>query len=87
MLSRRGRLRRTNAGAWIFVFDADSAGLADPPLVVLPCLLLQRMQRLAGLSTSNASIIISGRIFRYGDQRYLLPTVYRNARERTQLTR
>ena len=36
VLARRGTIRRTRDGAFIFVFDADAEGLSDPPLLLLP---------------------------------------------------
>lgn len=85
ILWRRGRMTRDGGGSWTFVFDADAAGLADPPLTLLPCLLLERMETYAGTSETGALMLISGRVLTYHDRNYLLPTVYQIPRERTQI--
>ena len=85
LLSRRGRVRRDIRGAWIFVFDADAEGLADPPMVLMPCQLLERIAGHASRGETGA-IIVSGRVFAFHGVNYLLPTVFQVARERTRLT-
>ena len=86
LLSRRGIIRRTGSGAFLFVFDADAEGLADAPMTLLPCLLLQRLERRARLVGGAAVVLLSGRVYTYHGRNYLLPTVYRIPREKTQLT-
>jgi len=86
LLARRGTIRRTGDGAFLFVFDADAEGLADPPMTLLPCLLLERMDRYARQAPDNAAVLLSGHVYTYRQQNYLLPTVYRIPRERTILT-
>ena len=86
LLSRRGKIRRAGAGAFIFVFDADAEGLADPPMPLLPCLLLERLELHAHLTGERAAILLSGRVHTFRGQNYLRPTLYRVPRERTILT-
>jgi len=85
VFARRGRLRRHRTGAWIFVFDADAEGLADPPMILLPCLLLESMEKYARAG-KNVPLLVSGHVHVYGRRTYLLPTVYRTPHERTSLT-
>lgn len=85
VFARRGRLRRHRTGAWIFVFDADAEGLADPPMILLPCLLLESMEKYARAG-KNVPLLVSGHVHVYGRRTYLLPTVYRTPHERTLLT-
>jgi hypothetical protein len=85
LLDRRGRLRRDEGGAWMFIFDADAEGLADPPMILLPCLLLERMEQYARIVGSDPPLLVSGHVHVYGGRNYLLPTVYRIPRERTPL--
>lgn len=85
LVSRRGRLTRSSSGVLHFVFDADAAGLNDPPMSLLPCLLLERLHRdfrTLGTTHSDASILISGRVYTFRGKNYLLPTVYRIERVR-----
>ena len=83
---RRGRVSRDSLGAWTVIFDADAEGRADPPMVLLPCLLLERLERYATQGSRYAPVLISGRVYTYRGRNYLLPSVYRAPRERTQLT-
>jgi hypothetical protein len=89
--SRRGKLTRDAAGAWMFVFDADSAGTesgsggADPPVRLLPCLLLEKIEDYARRNPSTSPMLMTGEIFLYNGRNYLLPTVYRVPRERTKI--
>lgn len=85
LLSRRGALRRTGDGAFLFVFDADAEGLADPPMTLLPCLLLERMDRRIRQEEENAAVLLSGHVYTYQGRNYLLPKVYRIPAERTVL--
>jgi len=85
LLSRRGKIRRTEAGAFIFVLDADAEGLGDPPLILLPCLLLERIERHVRRAGVEAPALLSGHVYTYRGCNYLLPTVYRVPREQTML--
>jgi hypothetical protein len=86
IVRRRGRIRRDKHGAFLFVFDADAEGKADPPMVILPCLLLERMQQYTEQTGRNAPMLISGEVYAYYGENYLLPTVFRVPNERTPLT-
>lgn len=83
LVDRRGHLTRGEHGSWVFVFDADAEGLGDPPVIVLPCLMLERMQRYARQHSNVAPMQLSGRVFEYQGRRYVLPTLYRVPRNRT----
>ena len=85
LLSRRGAIRRTGDGAFLFVFDADAEGLADPPMTLLPCLLLERMDPHIRQEEDNAAVLLSGHVYTYHGRNYLLPKVYRIPAERTVL--
>lgn len=83
LLWRRGWMVHESGGAWTFVFEADAKGLADPPLFLLPCLLLQRMEGYAERAGREAPLLVSGRIYRFKRRTYLLPTAFQIPRERT----
>lgn len=83
LLWRRGWMVHESGGAWTFVFEADANGLADPPLVLLPCLLLQRIEAYAERAGREAPLLVSGRIYRFQRRSYLLPTAFQIPRERT----
>ena len=86
IVSRRGRIVRSNAGSWMFVFDADASGLGDPPMILFPCLLLERIENYASRRGGVAPIVLSGQVFIFNNQNYLYPTVFQIPRERTRLT-
>jgi len=85
LLSRRGAIRRTSEGAFVFVFDADAAGLADPPLTLLPCLILERLERYMHRTGDPAIVLLSGNVHVYRNHNYLRPTVFRIPYQRTKL--
>ena len=83
IFNRRGRMHRGAHGTWWFTFDADSSGLSDPPMVILPCLLLERMERYAARTGARTAMLLSGRVYVYEDRNYILPTMFQIPRERT----
>jgi hypothetical protein len=85
VLWRRGWLVRGDGGTWSFVFEADASGLVDPPMVLLPCLLLEEMERHGRRGGPDPALLISGRVERYHGRNYLLPTSYQVPRHRTPL--
>lgn len=84
--ARRGHMMRDRSGVWLFVFDADASGQNDPPMMLAPCALLERMRQYTTQSTTKAAMLASGRVFAYRSRNYLLPTVFRIPSERTPLT-
>ncbi len=77
VVRRRGRLIRTGdaGGAWAFVFDNDTDDtLKAEAMVVMPCLLLQRMESQALASGDAHQLTVSGRVHTHNGQAYLLPT-------------
>jgi hypothetical protein len=83
---RRGWMTREPAGTWVFTFAADADGQQeDPPMVLMPCLLLERMERQLEQGGRRRVLLVSGRVFRYGRRNYLLPTAFQVPRERTPL--
>ncbi|MGQ0628161.1 MAG: hypothetical protein ACT4PL_08700 [Phycisphaerales bacterium] len=84
LVSRRGRMVKTRAGEWAFVFDSDGTGKADVPMILQPCLRLAEMERIAlsgqsgtGTATTAEAVTftVSGQVFVYKGRNYLLPTL------------
>lgn len=70
------RMTRNAQGAWTLVFDNDDpdASFADE-LVVLPCRALMRMEQWAMQQGDAARYLVSGRVYTYEGESYLLPTL------------
>ncbi len=86
VVNRRGKVTRDRSGGWLMVFDADATGLADPPMKLLPCELLEKIEDYARRNGHNSPIIVTGQVHLYAGQSHLLPTVYRVPRESSRLT-
>ena len=82
---RRGWMTREPTGTWVFTFAAGATGNEDPPMVLLPCLLMEQMERQVEQGGRMRVLLVSGRVLRYDRRNYLLPTAFRVPRERTPL--
>ncbi|MGC8624745.1 MAG: hypothetical protein ACP5VQ_05715 [Phycisphaerae bacterium] len=61
---------------WIFVFQTDSPRLTAPPLILLPCHLLERMENRSAHDGTEIKFRISGRITQFKGRNYLLITYF-----------
>ena len=87
IVKRAVRLVRSDSnGAWTVVFESDRDGMKDAPLVVLPCRLLESLQSRAGQLGDAFRLNISGQVYTYQGQGYLLPTVMEIPYERDNLS-
>jgi hypothetical protein len=77
LVERRGRLVRATTGDWLYTFDADAKGQADPTMVVLPCQKLEGMEKLAERYGESLSFTITGQVFVYKNRNYILPATFR----------
>jgi len=85
LVSRRGRLVRGNHGAWIFVFDADSRGLLEPPMILMPSSTLEKLEAWARKTGMKLPLLISGQVYSYRGRHFMLPTAWRAPIERPNL--
>jgi hypothetical protein len=76
LAARRGRLVRSAAGEWLFVVDSGAEGVAEPPMLLLPCRNLAAMERLAEQRGDAVTFTVSGQVFVYRDRNCLLPVMY-----------
>lgn len=78
VVRRRGRLVRLNGGEWALAFDTGAAAgaKAERPMMLSPCLNLQRMEMWAMQRGDATSFEISGRTLAYGGRTYLIPTMF-----------
>lgn len=75
LAQRRGTLHRLDSGVWVFVFDADAAGRAEPPMVVAPSIGLMQMRRLVeSRADAGLRFKVSGRVTLYRGRNFLVPT-------------
>lgn len=75
---RRGRLVRSDDGGHsMFVFAADGKSSPQPPMVLLPCRMLQSMEDLVAERGENMVFILTGQVFTYRGMNYLLPSVFK----------
>ena len=59
---------------WIFVFQSDGEGLEEPPLIMLPCHLLQRMETRSAHQGTEIKFRVSGKITQFKGRNYLFTT-------------
>lgn len=87
VLNRRGRMTRTTEGmtGWMFAFDSDSDGLADPPMHLMPCKMLEDMESIIAEQGDDAPFTLSGQVFVYRNANYLLPTLMQLAPKRSNI--
>lgn len=79
---RRGHFRRDLAsGMLVFVPEADGTGVRDHPLEVLPCRLLERIERTISDPAQRPILRVSGVVIVEGPRRFLLPTSFERPRE------
>ncbi len=81
---RRGRVGRSEDGSWTFSIDndVDSEEATDPPMTILPCLNLERIEERAQRRSGSLPVVLSGRIFVYGGRNYVMPTMFVEQRSR-----
>ena len=72
-------LRDQRSGSWRVVFGSEGSDRRDPTMEILPCLLLEKLQRRSAQSDLPQSILLSGEVTRYRGRSYLLPTRWRPA--------
>ena len=62
-------------GEWRFVFESSRGEVGEREATLLPCALLERIEREARSTQGPLSIVVSGQVTRYAGRAYLLPTV------------
>lgn len=77
---RRGRMVRSSQGAWLFVTDNDNPNRPPRVYTLLPCRTLEELERVALREGDASAGLVSGRVYRFRDQWFLLPTLYQQER-------
>lgn len=69
---RRGRLTRVKDKLAI-AFDGDANTRSDPAMIVIPSRALERLEASLGPTNDGVVIVMTGRVFAYRNQNYILP--------------
>ncbi len=79
LISRVGRVHADRDGRWVFAMDngPSTAGRADAPLTLSPCLNLMEIERVLDQYGHQVRFSLSGTVFVYEGANYLIPTLYR----------
>ena len=76
IVSRRGRIARTKDGNHVlFMFDANNKQRPEPPMLLVPCEILETMENEVERQGDKIAFIVSGQILTYRGANYLLPTM------------
>jgi hypothetical protein len=62
-------------GQWRFVFESSRGEIGEREATLLPCAVLERLERQARSSQEPLSVVLSGEVTRFEGRAYLLPTV------------
>lgn len=73
---RRGRVVRETDGTWSFIPDSDDPEAGAVSMTLLPCRLLEAIERLTLTQGDRATFLLSGRVLLYHGTHYLLPTLF-----------
>ncbi len=79
LVLQRGHLRRNREGRWAFVIDNDADAeptKGDIPMTLQPSLLLEELEDLVRVHGEQLALRVSGRLFVYEGENYLLPTMF-----------
>ncbi len=69
---RRGRLTRVKDKLAV-AFDGDANTKSDPSMIVIPSRSLERLEASLGPTTDGVVVVVTGRVFAYRNQNYILP--------------
>ena len=72
LVDRPGRLVRHPTRGWQFVFEDRGTGEVEPPMVLLPNLMLQAMEELSQGQVRSPVFIVSGDVTEYRGENFLL---------------
>ena len=80
LLNQRGRMVRNPDGDWVIAIDNDggasNVGTLPNRLRLLPCMLVEVMERQAENQGESWTFEISGHLYRHGETVYLLPRMF-----------
>ena len=71
VINRMGRLGKDAKGSPLFVYESDATALNEPPLILLPCMMLEQMELVAA-KKPNVKFTVTGEVTVYHGKGYLL---------------
>ena len=78
IVSRRGRLvRGQGPNETLFVFESDARNAPEPPMIMMPCRLLQSMEDHVRERGEVLVFVVTGQVFEYRSANYMLATIMR----------
>ena len=82
VIDMAGRVSRDGSGLWVFTSDNDADSAPEESaltgeVTLLPCLMLQALERDLQLVPARSRLHLSGRVLVFEGANYLLPTLYR----------
>ena len=73
IVGRVGRLvYEPDEQMWLFAFESDASHLTEAPIGLLPCQLLEVMEKAIYQSARRVKYRVSGRVTKYQKRNYLL---------------
>jgi hypothetical protein len=86
VINRRGKVILGKKGTMpMFLFSGDGKKSPEPPMILMPCRLVELAEQSLDKSGSHLTFIITGQIFNYRGANHLLPTMLRKAVSRGNL--
>jgi hypothetical protein len=59
----------------LFAFEADDMSMQDPPMVLVPCQILESMEQQVRQRGDRVVFVLSGQVLQYRGVNFLLPTM------------
>ena len=87
IVNRRGRLISSPEGLQIFIFESDGRETPERPLILQPCKKLEGMETIVQELGDKVIFTISGQVFLYRNNNYLLPTLFTVDYERDNISK
>ena len=86
LVERRGRIVGSQAGgAVLFAFAADGSQADEPPVVLMPCGLLENLEDEVRKANISPEFALSARVYAHRGVNHVLPTSYRTVPRRDNL--
>lgn len=86
VVSRRGRIARSSDGRhMLFVFEHETEQTPEPPMILVPCQMLETMETFVEKRGDQIVFILSGQVLTYRGANHLLPTMMKLAIDRGNL--